>query len=168
LEALAHETLPAGYGYEWTETALQELIAGNSALFVFPICVLLCSLCWRRYTKIGPSPWRSFLSFRCGILFSLTGIPSGGDNNIFPNRLRCPNGLASKNAILIVEFAKMIEERDGKTPLERARSEPSAFATDLDDVLRFYSGRDSLALASGRVTSCVARSGLPSSPECSA
>ena len=44
LEDLANKNLPGSYGYEWTETALQELIAGNSALYVFPVCVLFVFL----------------------------------------------------------------------------------------------------------------------------
>jgi multidrug efflux pump len=122
LEALAHETLPAGYGYEWTETALQELIAGNSALFVFPICVLFVFLVLAALYENWALPLAIILIVPLCVLFSLTGISiSGGDNNIFTQiGFVVLIGLASKNAILIVEFAKMIEERDGKTPLEAA------------------------------------------------
>jgi multidrug efflux pump len=122
MEELADETLPANYGYEWTETALQELIAGNSALYVFPICVLFVFLVLAALYENWALPLAIILIVPMCVLCSLVGIAiSGGDNNIFTQiGFVVLIGLASKNAILIVEFAKLIEERDGKTPLEAA------------------------------------------------
>ena len=122
LEELANKTLPGSYGYEWTETALQELIAGNSALYVFPVCVLFVFLVLAALYENWALPLAIILIVPLCVLFSLTGIfVAGGDNNIFTQiGFVVLIGLASKNAILIVEFAKLIEERDGKTPLEAA------------------------------------------------
>ncbi len=122
LEELANKTLPGSYGYEWTETALQELIAGNSALYVFPVCVLFVFLVLAALYENWALPLAIILIVPLCVLFSLTGIfAAGGDNNIFTQiGFVVLIGLASKNAILIVEFAKLIEERDGKTPLEAA------------------------------------------------
>ncbi len=152
LEALAHETLPAGYGYEWTETALQELIAGNSALFVFPICVLFVFLVLAALYENWALPLAIILIVPLCVLFSLTGISiSGGDNNIFTQiGFVVLIGLASKNAILIVEFAKMIEERDGKTPLEAAlEASRLRLRPILMTSFAFILGVTPLALASG-------------------
>src|SRR4029077_14371997 len=106
----------------WTETALQELKAGNSALYVFPICVLFVFLVLAALYENWALPLAIILIVPMCVLCSLVGIAiSGGDNNIFTQiGFVVLIGLASKNAILIVEFAKLIEERDGKTPLEAA------------------------------------------------
>jgi multidrug efflux pump len=122
MEELATETLPASYGHEWTETALQELIAGNSALYVFPICVLFVFLVLAALYENWALPLAIILIVPMCVLCSLVGIAiSGGDNNIFTQiGFVVLIGLASKNAILIVEYAKLCEERDGKKPLEAA------------------------------------------------
>ena len=122
MEELASERLPASYGYEWTETALQELIAGNSALYVFPICVLFVFLVLAALYENWALPLAIILIVPMCVLCSLVGIAiSGGDNNIFTQiGFVVLIGLASKNAILIVEYAKLSEERDARTSLEAA------------------------------------------------
>jgi multidrug efflux pump len=122
MEEVATETLPASYGYEWTETALQELIAGNSALYVFPICVLFVFLVLAALYENWALPLAIILIVPMCVLCSLVGIAiSGGDNNIFTQiGFVVLIGLASKNAILIVEYARLSEERDARTSVEAA------------------------------------------------
>ena len=91
-------------------------------LYVFPICVLFVFLVLAALYENWSLPLAIILIVPLCVLFSLVGISiSGGDNNIFTQiGFVVLIGLASKNAILIVEYAKLSEERDGKTPLEAA------------------------------------------------
>ena len=152
MEQLARDTLPRNYGYEWTETALQELKAGNSALYVFPICVLFVFLVLAALYENWSLPLAIILIVPLCVLFSLVGISiSGGDNNIFTQiGFVVLIGLASKNAILIVEYAKLSEERDGKTPLEAAiNASRLRLRPILMTSFSFILGVVPLALASG-------------------
>ena len=56
---IAAETLPNGIGYEWTDLTYQEILAGNSALLVFPLACCWCSWCSPRSTRAGRCRWRS-------------------------------------------------------------------------------------------------------------
>jgi multidrug efflux pump len=152
MEELAKESLPRSYGYDWTETALQELKAGNSALYVFPICVLFVFLVLAALYENWSLPMAIILIVPLCVLFSLAGISiSGGDNNIFTQiGFVVLIGLASKNAILIVEYAKLSEERDGKTSLEAAiEASRLRLRPILMTSFAFILGVVPLALASG-------------------
>ncbi len=54
--AIAAETLPQGITFEWTELTYQEILAGNSAVLVFPLAICWCSWCWPRSTKASRCP----------------------------------------------------------------------------------------------------------------
>jgi len=114
-------TLPAGMGFEWTELTYQQILAGNTATYIFPLCLFLVFLVLAAQYESLALPVAIILIVPMGILSAMTGVYiSGGDNNIFTQiSLFLLAGLASKNAILIVEFAHVLE-RDGRTATEAA------------------------------------------------
>ncbi|HLY56051.1 MAG TPA: efflux RND transporter permease subunit, partial [Stellaceae bacterium] len=115
------ETLPKGMGFEWTELTFQQEIAGNTAIIVFPICVLLAYLVLAAKYESLLLPLAVILIVPMGLLSAIGGVwISGGDNNIFTQiGLFVLAGLAFKNAILIVEFARELETH-GRTTLGAA------------------------------------------------
>ncbi len=121
VERVAAKTLPRGIKFEWTDLTYQQILAGNAGLWVFPISVLLVFLVLAALYESLVLPLAVILIVPMSLLAALTGVwLTGGDNNIFTQiGLMVLVGLASKNAILIVEFARELELQ-GSTPLKAA------------------------------------------------
>jgi multidrug efflux pump len=120
-ERIAAETLPKGIAFEWTELTYQEILAGNSAILIFPLSVLLVFLVLAALYESLTLPLSIIMIVPMGMLAAMTGVwISGGDNNVFTQiGLIVLVGLSAKNAILMVEFARELEFA-GRTPLQAA------------------------------------------------
>ena len=118
---IAAETLPSGFSYEWTELTYQEILAGNSAILVYPIAILLVFLVLAALYESLVLPLSIIMIVPMGLLAAMTGVwLSNGDNNIFTQiGLIVLVGLSAKNAILIVEFARELEF-SGRKPIDAA------------------------------------------------
>jgi multidrug efflux pump len=121
MEKLARRELPNGMSFEWTELTYQQIIAGNTAVLIFPLVVLLVFLVLAAQYESLSLPLAVILIMPMVLLSAITGVAlSHGDNNIFTQiSLIVLVGLASKNAILIVEFARD-RELAGATALRAA------------------------------------------------
>ena len=121
INRIAAETLPKGMAFEWTELTYQEILAGNSAMLVFPLAILLVFLVLAAQYESLTLPVAIILIVPMGLLAAMTGVwLHGGDNNVFTQiGLIVLVGLSAKNAILIVEFARELEMA-GRTPVQAA------------------------------------------------
>src|SRR5213078_3652961 len=118
---LSNENLPKGMTMDWTELTYQRILAGNTAVYVYPLCLLLVFLVLAAQYESFRLPLAIILIVPLCLLFAIAGVwISGGDNNIFTQiGFIVLIGLACKNAILIVEFAK-VKQDEGKSPIEAA------------------------------------------------
>jgi multidrug efflux pump len=122
LTEIAQKVLPPGIELEWTDLSYQQVTQSNTAIIVFPVAALLVFLVLASLYESWTLPLAVILIVPVCMCSALFGVwLSGGDNNVFVQvGLVVLMGLACKNAILIVEFARELELREGKTPVEAA------------------------------------------------
>jgi hydrophobe/amphiphile efflux-1 (HAE1) family protein len=119
MKKLADKTLPSGFSYEWTDLSYQQVNGGNTGLFVFPICVLFVYLVLAAKYGSWTLPFAVILIVPMCLFAATIGVRiMGQDVNILTQiGFVVLVGLAAKNAILIVEFARDIEV-EGRPRLE--------------------------------------------------
>jgi len=121
IERAAPGVLPPGFTYEWTDLSFQQVSEGGANVVVFPLAILLVFLVLAALYESWVLPLAILLIVPLCVLAALVGVHlAGGDRNVFVEiGLVVLMGLATKNAILIVEFARELERR-GKTIIEAA------------------------------------------------
>ncbi|MXO66427.1 efflux RND transporter permease subunit [Altericroceibacterium endophyticum] len=122
MEEVAAQALPSGYETEWTGIAYQQDNAGNTAILVFALAVLLVFLVLAAQYESLVMPLAIIMIVPMCLLAAMIGVNLRGmDNNVLTQiGLIVLVALAAKNAILIVEFARQGEQRDGLSPVEAA------------------------------------------------
>lgn len=151
MEQMANKKFPSGVGYEWTGMSYQEKLVGNQAIFVFALSVLLVFLVLAAQYESWTSPAAVILVVPLALLGTVLALAMRGfDNNVYTQiGIILLIALASKNAILIVEYAR--EQRAAGQPLLDAAVEASRrrFRPILMTSFAFILGVVPLALASG-------------------
>ena len=143
IEAVAPQVLGSGMDFEWTDLSYQQVTQGDAALIAFPLAVLLVFLVLAALYESWILPLTVILIVPLSALAALAGVwLTGGDNNIFVQvGLVVLMGLACKNAILIVEFARDLERQGMSVDARRDPSEQAAAAAHRDDVCSLHRRR---------------------------
>ncbi|GAB2510290.1 efflux RND transporter permease subunit [Lysobacter humi (ex Lee et al. 2017)] len=159
---LAAKTLPRGMDIEWTDLSYQQATQGDAALVVFPLAVLLAFLVLAALYESWTLPLAVILIVPMTLLSALAGVwLAGGDNNVFVQvGLVVLMGLACKNAILIVEFARELELQgrsivDAALEACRLRLRPIVMTS-----IAFIAGTVPLVIASGAGAEVRAATGV--------
>jgi hydrophobe/amphiphile efflux-1 (HAE1) family protein len=151
MESLIATNLPAGFGFEWTEIALQEKIAGNTATVAFSLAVVFVFLLLAAQYESVLLPLAVILIVPMCLLAAITGVLLRGmDNNILTQiGFVVLIGLAAKNAILIVEFARQAEEQGADRQAAAVQAARTRLRPILMTSLAFILGVVPLVLATG-------------------
>jgi multidrug efflux pump len=151
MEKLAAENLPRGMALDWTELTFQKILAGNTGIYIFPLCVFLVFLVLAAQYESFRLPFAVILIVPMALFSALVGLwLTKGENNVFTQiGLIVLIGLAAKNAILIVEFAVKRREEgasivDAALEASRLRLRPILMTS-----IAFIAGVFPLAVSTG-------------------
>ena len=163
MEDLAAKDLPQGYGYDWTGIAYQEKEAGGSQGPVFGMAMVFVFLVLAAQYESWAVPFSVLLGLPICVLGALLGVSLAGlENNVYVQiGIVALMGLAAKNAILIVEFAKEYHEKRGLGLVEAAKSGAKLrFRPIMMTALAFILGVVPLVIASGAGAAARASIGI--------
>ncbi len=148
---VADQVLPAGMTLEWTDLSFQQVTQGSAAMVVFPLAVLLVFLVLAALYESWVMPLAIILIVPMCLLAAMAGVwLTGGDNNIFVQvGLVVLMGLACKNAILIVEFARELEAQGRDTISAALEASRLRLRPIIMTSMAFIAGVVPLALATG-------------------